>query len=176
MEISLKYLLLHLLLSKTTWETWETRKFLKMNLKKSWLFQLRNTALCGDLFYLSLNNARWLSICILICFFSNFSIGLGWTMCKSICPKKLTIPNKDPFISLFLRLEAFLLQQFCVCIVHLTQGLALHFSCSSDMPDIIGILNYCSSDSSKPFNLLERSTHWYVKPAHRHWVFLICFK
>lgn len=30
--------------------------------------------------------------------------------------------------------------------------------------------------SSKPFNLLEGSTHWYVKPMHIHWVVLICFK
>lgn len=30
--------------------------------------------------------------------------------------------------------------------------------------------------SSKPFHLLEGSTHWYVKPMHKHWVVLICFK
>lgn len=30
--------------------------------------------------------------------------------------------------------------------------------------------------SSKPFNLLEGSTHWYVKLMHIHWVVLICFK
>jgi len=75
-------------------------------------------------------------------------------MYKSIYPRKLIVPHKHPFIYLFLVwLEAFLFQHFHVCIIHLTQGLASSFSGSSDMPDIAGILNYCSSDSAEVQNL-----------------------
>lgn len=112
----------------------------------------------------------WLSIYILVQSFSKFCTRPGWYFCS---------PNKYVYLSVLL--VAWRSSPSTVSCLYYSPYPRAHIKLFTFIQYAwhywnLKLLVKWQCWSSKLFNLLEGSTHWYVKLMHIHWVCLICFK
>lgn len=130
--IIFKYLLVHLLLSKSTCETWKTRFFLRLSQRKidysSWTIQHWDYICMEIILFITEECTQslqaWLSICVLIWSSSNFSTRLGWTVCESVFLENWLFPTNTPlFLSSCCGLKPFSFNSFMSVLFTLPKGL-----------------------------------------------------